>query len=953
MAIKSSDQLTVVDLTDGVSVILTNDSHTFPGGVSAALASSTTTTVIAMRGTEQIPASVSNASIVSPTGVTTSVDTDPTQPTITINVSTAVTAGGTVDIPVSLDNGNLTIHKLFTFQIAFKGTGGDSAQWYSGTGITGTSTTATIFSGSGITAAKVGDMYLNTDTMNTYRCTVAGAASVAKWVYVGNIKGDQGATGAGAVWYTGTAITGTSTTGTIFSGSGITDAKVGDMYLNTSTYNTYRCTVAGAASVAKWVYVNNIKGVQGDTGPAGKGVQSTTRYYILQSTTPVKPAVKPPGGNWVTTEPSYTTGSTNSLYFTDLTVFSDGSFAYSDVSLSSSYEAAKAAFNEAVTAEAAAAEAAKIATNYLSYNSSTGLDVSYTGTNAKTRIKGSGVEVFGGSGDSAAFFGTSNGYPISRIGDEVGAHVRVESTGLKIRDGALELAKFTSTNTIIGQTNTSHISIASNSISANDSAQRPYWSVQDFGNEVIEFTHEYKYKEMYLYRPTSVISITVDDVDIDETNYKYSICGSYEGSFDPSADPVPGEDQYLWFWADEYDPDDPERDRYPAPDYGATIVVRISTNRATPAFTFFSRLNGSDYGIGSFASGLEVCASGLFSHAEGQSVSAIGTSSHAEGKLTEAIGENSHAEGYHTSAVGNNSHACGRFADATGDASCAEGVGTTASGQGSHAEGHSSTASGSAAHAEGYSTTATSQGAHAEGMGATASNQASHAEGYQTAANGRYSHAQNNGTIATKESQTVLGTYNIQDTSTTTTHPSGRTTYGQYAVIVGNGEYGAPRSNALTVGWDGTLRAYGKYQDAAGATIFQRNKGSNNTEYPVFWDNQYILRLATKTTNKSPASANGTSFIIANGLYAAGSVDDPPSITSDHIYLAGGCDSTSRWISSPAINKRTYNAAANVYVTTNGYLGKSTSSSVRYKHDIEYLTNEDSFLLPRCGTGDM
>lgn len=272
MAIKSSDQLTVLDLTDGVSVILTNDSHTFPGGVSAAVASSTTTTIIAMRGAEQIPASVNNASIVAPAGVTTSVDTDTTQPTVTIAVTTAVTAGGTVDIPVSLDNGNLTIHKMFTFEIAKKGdpgAAGSSAQWYSGDKITGTSTTATIFSGSGISAAKVGDMYLNTDTMNTYRCTVAGAASVAKWVYVGNIKGETGDTGAGAIWYTGTKITGTSTTATVFSGSGISEAKVGDMYLNTSTYNTYRCTVAGAPSVAKWVYVNNIKGAKGDQGDAG------------------------------------------------------------------------------------------------------------------------------------------------------------------------------------------------------------------------------------------------------------------------------------------------------------------------------------------------------------------------------------------------------------------------------------------------------------------------------------------------------------------------------------------------------------------------------------------------------------------------------------------------------------------------------------------------------------
>jgi len=91
-----------------------------------------------------------------------------------------------------------------------------------------------------------------------------------------------------------------------------------------------------------------------------RDLQSCTRYYLLQSSTsakPAKPTAKPPGGNWVTAEPSYTTGSTNSLYFCDLNVFSDGDYAYSDVSLSSSYEAAKAAYNKAVTAEETAGQA--------------------------------------------------------------------------------------------------------------------------------------------------------------------------------------------------------------------------------------------------------------------------------------------------------------------------------------------------------------------------------------------------------------------------------------------------------------------------------------------------------------------------------------------------------------------------------------------------------------------
>ena len=85
-----------------------------------------------------------------------------------------------------------------------------------------------------------------------------------------------------------------------------------------------------------------------------RDLESCTRYYLLQSSTaakPAKPTTNPPGGSWVTAEPSYTVGSTNSLYFVDLNVFSDQSWAYSEVSLSSSYEAAKAAFNKAVVAQ--------------------------------------------------------------------------------------------------------------------------------------------------------------------------------------------------------------------------------------------------------------------------------------------------------------------------------------------------------------------------------------------------------------------------------------------------------------------------------------------------------------------------------------------------------------------------------------------------------------------------
>lgn len=55
---------------------------------------------------------------------------------------------------------------------------------YKGRKITGTSTTAKVFSGSGVTKATVGQTYFNTDTGHVYQCTTAGKPKAAKWKYV-------------------------------------------------------------------------------------------------------------------------------------------------------------------------------------------------------------------------------------------------------------------------------------------------------------------------------------------------------------------------------------------------------------------------------------------------------------------------------------------------------------------------------------------------------------------------------------------------------------------------------------------------------------------------------------------------------------------------------------------------------------------------------------------------
>lgn len=108
--------------------------------------------------------------------------------------------------------------------------------------------------------------------VNVITCTLSDGSKTTFQVKNGS-KGTTGATGAtgatgstgqrGSRWNTGTAITGTSTTAKVFSGTGITDALVNDMYLNTSTGYVYKCTVAGNASTAKWAYAGSIKGAAG------------------------------------------------------------------------------------------------------------------------------------------------------------------------------------------------------------------------------------------------------------------------------------------------------------------------------------------------------------------------------------------------------------------------------------------------------------------------------------------------------------------------------------------------------------------------------------------------------------------------------------------------------------------------------------------------------------------
>lgn len=143
----------------------------------------------------------------------------------------------------------------------------------------------------------------------------------------------------------GTSITGLNFSTTYFEGA---------THIGTCTDFTEKDPTT--ASFYTWALIKGKDGTNGAKGDTGTSVSSTTRYYMLSASAPSVPTTNPPSG-WTTTEPSYTDGSTNNLYFVDLTTYSNSTWKYTAVSLSSSYQAAKAAYEKAASAQGAASDA--------------------------------------------------------------------------------------------------------------------------------------------------------------------------------------------------------------------------------------------------------------------------------------------------------------------------------------------------------------------------------------------------------------------------------------------------------------------------------------------------------------------------------------------------------------------------------------------------------------------
>lgn len=127
MAIKAADQISIVDVTDAYSVILTSEAYTFVGGTGGVASGATCSTqAVAFCGSNQCSkVEVTASAITCPTGISAAVTgSGGSAVTITFTTTATISTDCEATIPVVVDG--ITVNKKFSFAVAKAGTNGTS-----------------------------------------------------------------------------------------------------------------------------------------------------------------------------------------------------------------------------------------------------------------------------------------------------------------------------------------------------------------------------------------------------------------------------------------------------------------------------------------------------------------------------------------------------------------------------------------------------------------------------------------------------------------------------------------------------------------------------------------------------------------------------------------------------------------------------------------------------------
>ncbi len=247
MAIKAADQITILDVTDAYSVMLTSEAYTFIGNTSGATPGQTCSTeAVAFCGTNQCASlTVVAAEITCPTGISATVENSGTSRVkITFKTTATISAACEATIPVHVDG--ITVNKKFSFAVAKTGATGAA-----GRGIKGEPVAEYVGSASNTTVPTSGwsttippvtqGQYLWTRVTTTYTDnTTSVSYSVAK-------QGSTGAAGADAI-----SLTITSSNGTVFKSNSGSTVLTAHVWKGSVEQSITDAGVCGSLGSIKW-----------------------------------------------------------------------------------------------------------------------------------------------------------------------------------------------------------------------------------------------------------------------------------------------------------------------------------------------------------------------------------------------------------------------------------------------------------------------------------------------------------------------------------------------------------------------------------------------------------------------------------------------------------------------------------------------------------------------------
>lgn len=279
MAIKSSDQITIIDVSDAYSVILTSEAYTFVGNTSGAPSGLTCTTqAVAYCGTNQCSSvTITANNITCPTGISATVtNSGSAAPTITFTTTATITTACEATIPVVVEG--ITIKKKFSFAVAK--TGATGATGPAGKGISSiTNYYLATASSSGVTTSTSGwtetvqsvssskkylwnyekVTYTDSTSTNTTPCIIGAYGNT----------GSTGATGKGISSITEYYLASSSASGVTTSTTGWTTTLQSTTTTNKYLWNYEKITYTDNSTENSTTRIIGTHGATGATGPTG------------------------------------------------------------------------------------------------------------------------------------------------------------------------------------------------------------------------------------------------------------------------------------------------------------------------------------------------------------------------------------------------------------------------------------------------------------------------------------------------------------------------------------------------------------------------------------------------------------------------------------------------------------------------------------------------------------